>query len=57
VHRLQVPATPDPYDDSVTEGLREAVLELLPAKTTPADGETVPEPGEAVTEAAVAEPS
>ncbi|WP_306188408.1 MULTISPECIES: hypothetical protein [unclassified Streptomyces] len=57
VHRLQVPATPDPYDDSVSEGLREAVLELLPAKTMPADGETVPEPGEAVAEAAVAEPS
>ncbi|MFD7995155.1 ATP-binding cassette domain-containing protein [Streptomyces mexicanus] len=43
VHRLQVPATPDPYDDSVSETLRQAVRDLLPPKTTPADGETVPE--------------
>ncbi|MFK4147341.1 hypothetical protein [Streptomyces sp. NPDC004065] len=71
VHRLQVPATPDPYDDSASEGHREAVRSLLPAKTTPADGETVPEPApgpapapvktvpevETVPEAAVAEPS
>ncbi|MFJ8200664.1 hypothetical protein [Streptomyces sp. NPDC096152] len=73
VHRLQVPATPDPYDDSASEAHRQAVLDLLPPKTTPADGETVPEPTEAVppepaeaatpepadvmTKAAVAEPS
>ncbi|MFI1163928.1 hypothetical protein ACH4UM_09965 [Streptomyces sp. NPDC020801] len=61
VHRLQVPATPDPYDDSASEAHRAAVRDLLPPKTTPADGETVPEPMEAVTEtvteAAVAEPS
>ncbi|MFF8596355.1 hypothetical protein ACF061_33990 [Streptomyces sp. NPDC015220] len=60
VHRLQVPATPDPYDDSTSAALRKAVRDLLPPKTTPADGETVPEPTEAVpdpTEAAVAEPS
>ncbi|MEU7056691.1 hypothetical protein [Streptomyces sp. NPDC046197] len=57
VHRLQVPATPDPYDDSTSDAHRKAVLDLLPPKTTPADGETVPEPTEAVTEAAVAEPS
>ncbi|MFI2643790.1 ATP-binding protein [Streptomyces sp. NPDC018610] len=44
VHRLQVPATPDPYDDSTSAALRRAVEELLPPKTTPADGETVPEP-------------
>ncbi|WP_078884196.1 hypothetical protein [Streptomyces sp. NRRL S-340] len=44
VHRLQVPATPDPYDDSTNEVLRRAVQELLPPKTTPADGETVPDP-------------
>ncbi|NED37853.1 ABC transporter ATP-binding protein [Streptomyces sp. SID8499] len=44
VHRLQVPATPDPYDDSISGALRRAVEELLPPKTTPADGETVPEP-------------
>jgi hypothetical protein len=56
-----VPATPDPYDDASSEAHRQAVLALLPPKTTPADGETVPEPVEAaveaVTKAAVAEPS
>jgi hypothetical protein len=61
VHRLQVPATPDPYDDASSEAHRQAVLALLPPKTTPADGETVPEPVEAaveaVTKAAAAEPS
>ncbi|QKW26563.1 ATP-binding protein [Streptomyces seoulensis] len=57
VHRLQVPATPDPYDDSIGAALRKAVEELLPPKTTPADGETVPEPSvtEAEAEAAGAE--
>ncbi|MEU8591378.1 hypothetical protein AB0C59_30955 [Streptomyces sp. NPDC048664] len=30
VHRLQVPATPDPYDDSTSEPHRRAVLGLLP---------------------------
>jgi hypothetical protein len=44
VHRLQVPATPNPYDDATSEAHREAVLSLLPPRTTPADGETVPEP-------------
>ncbi|CAM5478259.1 Membrane protein OS=Streptomyces fumanus OX=67302 GN=GCM10018772_48600 PE=4 SV=1 [Streptomyces fumanus] len=43
VHRLQVPATPDPYDDAAGRAHREAVLELLPPRTTPADGEHVPE--------------
>ena len=42
VHRLQVPATPDPYDDATSEADRQAVLALLPERTTPADGETVP---------------
>ncbi|GGV23711.1 hypothetical protein [Streptomyces spectabilis] len=37
VHRLQVPATPDPYDDATSEAHRRAVLELLPGRTTPAD--------------------
>ncbi|MCB5183483.1 hypothetical protein, partial [Streptomyces antimicrobicus] len=32
VHRLQVPATPDPYDDATGPVPREAVLELLPAR-------------------------
>ncbi|MET9763629.1 hypothetical protein ABZ016_32065 [Streptomyces sp. NPDC006372] len=44
VHRLQVPATPHPYDDATTEAHRQAVVDLLPPRTTPADGETVPEP-------------
>ncbi|MFJ3442151.1 hypothetical protein ACIPM2_13390 [Streptomyces sp. NPDC086081] len=44
VHRVQVPATPNPYDDATPAAHREAVLALLPPRTTPADGETVPEP-------------
>ncbi|NJP49058.1 hypothetical protein HCJ93_02940 [Streptomyces sp. SBST2-5] len=39
VHRLQVPATPNPYDDATSEALRQAVLELLPPRSTPADEE------------------
>ncbi|MEU6680554.1 ATP-binding protein [Streptomyces sp. NPDC046925] len=37
VHRLQVPATPDPYDDATSEAHRQAVTDLLPARSTPAD--------------------
>ncbi|MET8027328.1 hypothetical protein [Streptomyces avermitilis] len=37
VHRLQVPATPDPYDDATSETHRRAVLDLLPGRSTPAD--------------------
>ncbi|MET8681637.1 hypothetical protein ABZW18_29660 [Streptomyces sp. NPDC004647] len=33
VHRLQVPATPDPYDSATSEAQRRAVLELLPEPT------------------------
>ncbi|MYU09084.1 hypothetical protein GTY81_35505 [Streptomyces sp. SID8366] len=33
VHRLQVPRTPDPYDDATSEGDRRAVLDLLPPRT------------------------
>ncbi|MFJ9720340.1 hypothetical protein ACIRPQ_31135 [Streptomyces sp. NPDC101213] len=47
-HRLQVPATPDPYDDATSDAHRQAVLELLPPRTTPADGEKLPVPAEAV---------
>ncbi|MEU0074731.1 hypothetical protein ABZ027_35130 [Streptomyces sp. NPDC006332] len=43
VHRLQVPATPDPYDDATSDADRQAVLALLPPRTTPADGENLPE--------------
>ncbi|MGW7408684.1 ATP-binding protein [Streptomyces sp. NPDC054833] len=39
VHRLQVPSTPDPYDDAASDTDRQAVLALLPARTTPADAE------------------
>ncbi|GHE23933.1 hypothetical protein [Streptomyces capillispiralis] len=39
VHRLQVPATPDPYDDATSDADRQAVLDLLPPRTTPADEE------------------
>ncbi|WP_416977774.1 hypothetical protein [Streptomyces sp. T028] len=48
VHRLQVPATPDPYDDATSEVQRRAVLELLPPRSTPADAEPVAVPVEAV---------
>ncbi|MFJ7068951.1 hypothetical protein [Streptomyces sp. NPDC101115] len=34
VLRLQVPATPDPYDDATSEAHRRAVLELLPERRT-----------------------
>ena len=61
VHRLQVPATPDPYDDATSDADRQAVLALLPPRTTPADAEeTLPTealPAEAAVEAAVAETS
>ncbi|MFF4515990.1 P-loop NTPase family protein [Streptomyces mirabilis] len=49
VLRLQVPATPDPYDDATSETHRRAVLDLLPERTTPAEAEPIP------AEAAVAE--
>ncbi|MFD3840341.1 ABC transporter ATP-binding protein [Streptomyces sp. NPDC058642] len=42
VHRLQVPATPDPHDEETNDTARQAVLALLPPLTTPADAETVP---------------
>ncbi|MFH8367202.1 hypothetical protein [Streptomyces sp. NPDC018031] len=37
VHRLQVPATPDPFDPGAAEPLRRAVLELLPEPTGPVE--------------------
>ncbi|WP_231626288.1 type IV secretory system conjugative DNA transfer family protein [Streptomyces apocyni] len=43
VHRLQVPATPDPYDDATSEAHRQAVLELLPPRTEVHEA-TAPEP-------------
>ncbi|MFH8992374.1 hypothetical protein [Streptomyces sp. NPDC017940] len=47
VHRLQVPATPDPYDDATSDAHRRAVLDLLPGRAASADP--------ALTPAAVAE--
>ncbi|MBD0419474.1 hypothetical protein H0H10_09925 [Streptomyces sp. TRM S81-3] len=44
VHRIQVPATPDPYDDATSDAHRQAVLDLLPPRTQPADGEQAPPP-------------
>ncbi|WP_181806969.1 P-loop NTPase family protein [Streptomyces shenzhenensis] len=49
VLRLQVPATPDPYDDATSEVDREAVLALLPPRSQVVEQEEVP------LEAAVAE--
>ncbi|WP_225101210.1 hypothetical protein [Streptomyces sp. CoH27] len=34
VHRLQVPRTPDPYDDATSDADRAAVLDLLPPRST-----------------------
>ncbi|MER6263079.1 hypothetical protein ABT270_05395 [Streptomyces sp900105245] len=65
VHRLQVPRTPDPYDEATSDVDRQAVLALLPPRTTPAD-EQPPEPpaptdltkpASAPAEALAAEPS
>ncbi|MFI6660721.1 hypothetical protein ACIBL8_34880 [Streptomyces sp. NPDC050523] len=41
VHRLQVPSTPDPYDDETSDTDREAVLALLPPRTTPVEAERI----------------
>ncbi|MFJ8536774.1 hypothetical protein [Streptomyces sp. NPDC093591] len=64
VHRLQVPATPDPYDDATSEAHRQAVLDLLPARTTPVEAESLgrlekaeQEPEPVPAEAVVAETS
>ncbi|WP_328791314.1 MULTISPECIES: hypothetical protein [unclassified Streptomyces] len=38
VHRLQVPATPDPYDEAAHPAYRQAVLELLPGRLAPGGG-------------------
>ncbi|GAB2853805.1 membrane protein [Streptomyces deserti] len=44
VHRLQVPATPNPYDEATSETHRLAVQDLLPPRTTPAEAEREPRP-------------
>ncbi|GAA0620558.1 hypothetical protein [Streptomyces crystallinus] len=43
VLRLQVPATPDPYDDATSEQHRQAVLELLPERDLPVEAAPRPE--------------
>ncbi|MDH6626021.1 hypothetical protein M2271_003837 [Streptomyces sp. LBL] len=55
IHRLQVPSTPDPYDEATSDTDRQTVLALLPPRTTPADGENLPTavPKEAVPKEAV----
>ncbi|MFE7353802.1 hypothetical protein ACFU8Q_11510 [Streptomyces sp. NPDC057543] len=49
VLRLQVPATPDPYDEATSEAQRQAVLGLLPERQAPAEAavpaEEAEEPG------------
>ncbi|MBC9727032.1 hypothetical protein [Streptomyces sp. TRM68367] len=57
VHRLQVPATPDPYDDTTLDTHRQAVLDLLPPRTTPADAEPEPVRSEPTPVEAEAEPT
>ncbi|MFK0171718.1 hypothetical protein ACIQU5_23245 [Streptomyces sp. NPDC090306] len=47
VHRLQVPATPDPYDEATSDADRKAVEDLLPPRSVPADAEPEPLPAEA----------
>ncbi|MFI1074697.1 hypothetical protein [Streptomyces puniciscabiei] len=44
VHRLQVPRTPDPYDDATSDADRQAVLELLPARATAVGAEPTEPP-------------
>lgn len=56
VHRLQVPATPDPYDDATSEAHRQAVTDLLPARSTPAGAGTGTE-AEVIEPAGPAEPT
>ncbi|MEW2048544.1 hypothetical protein [Streptomyces sp. NPDC005476] len=48
VHRLQVPATPDPYDDATSDAHRQAVLDLLPPRSAPADTDVLPVTAEPV---------
>ncbi|MGW0366901.1 hypothetical protein [Streptomyces sp. NPDC002990] len=44
VHRLQVPATPDPYDEAAHPAHRQAVLELLPERGRGGGAPVVPDP-------------
>ncbi|MQY39180.1 hypothetical protein SRB17_72020 [Streptomyces sp. RB17] len=57
VHRLQVPRTPDPYDDATSDADRQAVLELLPARATAVGAQPTeaPEPTDLTKPAVAAE--
>ncbi|SCD80291.1 hypothetical protein GA0115253_101861, partial [Streptomyces sp. Termitarium-T10T-6] len=44
VLRLQVPVTPDPYDDATSDAHRQAVLDLLPGRGEAMEAAPVPEP-------------
>ncbi|MGW7530023.1 hypothetical protein [Streptomyces sp. NPDC054783] len=59
VHRLQVPRTPDPYDDATSDADRQAVLELLPARATAVEARPTepPEPTEPREPADLAKPA
>ncbi|WP_434587955.1 hypothetical protein [Streptomyces sp. A5-4] len=43
VLRLQVPATPDPYDDATSEAHRQAVLDLLPERQVAPEAQPEPQ--------------
>ncbi|MGW6785276.1 hypothetical protein [Streptomyces sp. NPDC054987] len=51
VHRLQVPATPDPYDEAAHPAYRQAVLDLLPER------QQGPAPGAALAKAFQGQPA
>ncbi|MFG3508690.1 hypothetical protein ACGF5F_24690 [Streptomyces sp. NPDC047821] len=54
VLRLQVPATPDPYDDATAEAHRQAVLDLLPDRQPSPQPAPAPEPALPAAQAAPA---
>ncbi|WP_309051260.1 hypothetical protein [Streptomyces sp.] len=56
VLRLQVPATPDPYDDATSETHRQAVLQLLPERLPAVTAPLEKIPESAAPPAAVPEP-
>ncbi|WP_225813242.1 hypothetical protein [Streptomyces spinosus] len=59
VHRLQVPRTPDPYDDATSDADRQAVLELLPPRATAVEDEptALSKPAEVSKQAEVSQPA
>ncbi|TJZ58808.1 hypothetical protein FCH28_01200 [Streptomyces piniterrae] len=57
VLRLQVPATPDPFDDGASEVHRRAVLELLPEPTVPAGEAAFTKPLTVASPLAVVQPA